>query len=214
MSDIYTLAAQNLRELNQLDSRTSAVRNSVQVSINESDKCLVDWNRLRKAAEDILSGITNCIDEINSMNRELTDTVNQLGHLNREIYEIENQTNQQRTHATNLEARYLILKCEVKNAYFTIVKLLEDLQKTVGFNNPHLMNRNITLSEIEATINQQNNTFRITPEFRTPLFEPVYIPSDLLFESVEKESSTKDSTENNFSTDSSNNQSRNQQENA
>ena len=213
MSDIYRLAAQYLKELNELDRRTSAVKNSVHVIIDNSDRCLNDCNRLRKIAEVILSGILKCLEDIKAMNKDLTEAVHKLNQLSREVFEIGHQINADRNDVSNLEAHYLIFKKEVETIYNKTVTIVEDLGRPLNFNNSYLVTKYLKTLEIDSFLEQQNNAFRICPEFKVPLFEPIEIPIDLLFEPSVEENSNK-ANRNNFFNKSTNSQPKNQQENA
>lgn len=214
MSDIYTLASKYLSELNLLDSRVTAVNNSVRDTINKAERCLNDWNRLKNIADDISSGISMCLTEIHSMDNELSETVKILNHLSKDIFEIEHQIIVNRNDVSNLEAHYLATKKEIENIYLMTMTILDELSKTLGYDSNYLLAKYIKKSEIDSFLHHQNNTLRFSLELKTPLFESIEIPNDLLFESSKDEHGDSNENKDDFSKKSTHTHSKNQQENA
>ena len=212
--EIKDLVDKYLKELDELDKRTARVSASVQASIAKADKCLTDWTAAKGVAENLTKGITNCLDEIKKMNVELTETVNQLNHLSREMNEVENQINNHRIGVSNLESDYLGLKKDIESIYTRTVTILNELSKTIGFNSTYSLTKHLNINEMNTFLQEHNKAFRISPEFKTPLFEPVVISADLLFVPNYEEPTKKADNKNNFSTETNNTQSKNQQENA
>ncbi len=184
MSDIEASADRSLKELESLMDRVASALKEVKDTIKDANDCFSKWDIQHTRARTISEGYSTGLKNLLTMDPELVHTVKECNQTSQDITLTEQRINADQEFLAQLNTRYLNFSEEIEKSNHKTVLIVSEMPESTHAESAFSLRKHLVTTQINTFFEAQLNQFRMLPDFKVGLFEPITIPQELLYASL------------------------------
>jgi uncharacterized protein YoxC len=176
------LANKYIEALGKEGDRVATLQTVIETNLGKANACLSDWDKLLARANALTKDIHGSMNELNAMQDGLNKVVTALETLDDDLATTERTIGSQKADLKDLEHKYIRSKEQLERIYQMGMKRWSRPSALAASRQGFQVGTHWNTAQIQTFWVAQQQKIRWSPPFRYPLYQPVRIPLELVFE--------------------------------